>query len=211
MSKNSVQQPGPAIMRRLGRRFVRDRSGATAIEFGFVMVPFFALLFSIFENAFLLMNDNGLEQAVATASRQVLLGNVQSNGAITTADQFRDQVICNPPGGRVLPSYIDCSKLVVNMQALPAGQSFAGVDPTANFYSGSAKFCSGGPAYIVMVNVMYPMPSYFPILNGNWNVNGGVSTTGLTTFNGKLSHIIVATSVFQNEPFAAWSGPRPGC
>ena len=105
------------VMRRLGRRFVRDRRGATAIEFGFVMVPFFALLFSIFENSFLLMVDNGVEQALNTAARQVMLGAVQKNTSINTASEFRDKMICTPTSyTRVLPTYVDCTQIVVDMR-----------------------------------------------------------------------------------------------
>lgn len=212
MRASKVDTCRGGLMRRLGRRFIKDRSGATAVEFGFILLPFFALLFSIFENAYLLMVDNGLQQAVTSASRQVLLGNAQSSTP-TTGQAFRDKYMCDP-AIRILPTYIDCNKLVVNMQALPPGQNFGGMNPGVDFYSGGGvapKYCTGGPGYIVMLNVMYPMPSYFPIFSGNWSTNGGVSSTGLTMYNGTLSHITLGTAVFQNEPFANWSGAQSGC
>ena len=199
------------VMRRLGRRFVRDRRGATAIEFGFVMVPFFALLFSIFENSFLLMVDNGVEQALNTAARQVMLGAVQKNTSINSANDFRDKMICTPTSyTRVLPTYIDCTKIVVDMRV---STSFSTTTPSSVFYNGTTQYCTGNPGSIVMISIMYPMPSYFPILTGIWSVNNGVSTSGLTMYNGSLQHLVVATSVFQNEPFdtTGWTGPKPGC
>ena len=195
----------------LGRRFAGDRRGATAIEFGFVMIPFFALLFSIFENGFLLMVGNGVEQALNTAGRQVMLGAVQKNTTINTADDFRDKMICTPTGySRVLPSYVDCSQIVVDMRV---GTTFANTTPSSVFYTGATQYCTGSPGSIVMISIMYPMPSYFPILTGIWSVNNGVSTTGLAMYNGSLKHLVVATSVFQNEPFdtTGWTGPKPGC
>lgn len=197
-------------MRALGRRFARDVSGQTAVEFGFVMIPFFALLFSVFENAFLLMVDNGLEQALATASRQVMLGTVQSNTAITSATQFRDQMICSPTlYSRVLPTYIDCSQIVVDME--PQTTGFANFSPSSTFYNNATKYCSGQPGQIMMISIMYPMPSYFPVFTGNWSVNNGVSTAGLTLYQGSYKHLVVATSVFQNEPYSSTNTNLPGC
>lgn len=206
-----LAQPAPlhGCMRKLGRRFVKDRGGQAAVEFGFVMIPFFALLFSIFENAFLLMVDNGVEQALATAARQVLLGAVQNDASITSGAQFRDKMICSPTTfSRVLPTYVDCSKIVVDMQVQT---SFANTTPSANFYNNTVKYCTGQPGQIILLSLMYPMPSYFPIFTGNWAVNNGVSTAGLTFYNGDYKHLVVATGVFQNEPFTSNQQSAAGC
>ena len=46
------------------RRFTRKEDGATAIEFGMVAAPFFALLFAILETVFVFYAGQTLENAV---------------------------------------------------------------------------------------------------------------------------------------------------
>ena len=210
------QKARPGCMIRLGRRFTRDQTASTTIEFGFVIVPFFALLFSVFENGFLLMVDDGITQANTTAARQVLIGTVQNDTTITTAAQYLDKMICNPvaPMSRVLPSYIDCSKVVVDVRALPAGSnSFNATAQALDFYTvaNTNKFCPGDPGGIVMVRLMYPMPAYFPVLTTAWIANNGSSSAGLQTYRGSLVHITLSTSVFQSEAFINSGGIKPGC
>lgn len=203
-------------MIRLGYRFIRDRKAATAIEFGFVLVPFLALLFSVFENGLLLMVDDGLAQANTTAARQVLIGTVQNDTTITTAAQFLDKMICNPvaPMTRVLPSYIDCTKIIVDIRALPAGSNaFANAAQAQDFYTAANtnQFCTGDPGGIIMVRIMYPMPVYFPVLTTAWIANNGSSSAGLQTYKGSLVHVSISTAVFQSEPFTSSTTPKPGC
>ena len=203
-------------MIRFSKKFAAAKDGQTAVEFGLILVPFFALLFSIFENGFLLMVDDGVAQANSTAARQMLIGNVQNNNAITSAAQYRDSMICSPaaPMSRVLPSYIDCSQIVVDVRAVPVGGAFfSAAAQAADFWTvaNSNKFCTGDPSGIVMVRVMYPMPAYFPIITTSWLAANGVSSAGLQTYKGKLSHIVLSTAVFQNEPFASTGTVKPGC
>ena len=199
----------------LGRRFIRNQRGATAVEFSFVMVPFFALMFSIFENGFLLLCDDGVAHANYTASRQVLIGAIQNNNTITTATQYRDQLICNPvaPLYKVVPTYIDCSKIIVDAQAIPNGGLFTAQNQSADFYTspGTNKFCLGNAGDIVMLRLFYPMPAYFPILTSAWLAMNGINSAGLTTINGQLVHVIVSATVFQAEPFGPGNTAKPGC
>ena len=202
-------------MNRLGRRFARNKAGQTTIEFAFVLVPFFALMFSVFENGFLLMCDSGLSQANTDAARQLLIGSVQQSSAITTADEYRDQLICSPtaPVTRILPTYIDCSKIIVDVQSLKAGQNFSQTSGN-DFYTtaNTNSFCTGASSDIVMVRLMYPMPAYFPIFTNAFLRMGGVSTAGLTTYGGNLVHVVLSTVVFQSEPYSSGTlTPKPGC
>ena len=61
----------PARPRGLLRRFRRDQRGVTAVEFGMVATPFFALLFAIIETALVFWTTQVLETAVTNASRRV--------------------------------------------------------------------------------------------------------------------------------------------
>ena len=202
-------------MIRLGRRFAGNNDGQTAIEFSFVLVPFFALMFSVFENGFLLMADDGLAQANTTAARQVLIGTVQGDTTVTTAAQYLDKFICNPTAyTRVLPSYVDCSQIIVDVRAFAPGSTFTTAVQNSDFYTtpNTNLFCTGSTGSIVMVRLMYPMPAYFPIISSSFKLAAtGTSSAGLTTINGNLVHVVLTTAVFQNEPFNAVTTLKPGC
>lgn len=191
--------------------FRRAEGGATAVEFALVAVPFLGLLAAIFESAFVFFATQGLEAAVTAASRSILTGQIQANTAITTAQQFRDDMICNPaaPMQRVLPSFVDCSKVMVDVR--PAS-SFAGADTTNDIYqSGTGEYCTGGPGAIVIVRAVYPMPVYFSILNYASSNSVSVNTAGQTSYNGAMVHMIEGVSAFRNEPFPGYTGPESGC
>lgn len=185
----------PRRVRRALRRFRSDRQGATAVEFGLIAVPFLGLLFAIFETAFVFFATEGLEAAVADAARTIMTGQVQST-SITSSTQFRDQMICNPtlPRKRLLPSFIDCSQILVDIRQATA---FSGTDMSRNFYSNpTMSYSPGGGGCIVVVRAAYPMPVYFPILTVT-----GLSTAGQVSYNGSMRHMLVGTAAFRNEPF----------
>src|SRR3954466_5982033 len=77
-------------------RFRRDQSGVTAIEFGAVAAPFFALLFAIIETALRLWTTQVLETGVGNASRRIYSGQFQQDNAATAlgiiAGKFRDEI-----------------------------------------------------------------------------------------------------------------------
>ncbi|MDB5649292.1 MAG: pilus assembly protein TadG [Hyphomicrobiales bacterium] len=182
-------------LRRLVSKFVAAREGATAIEFALVGVPFLGLLFAIFETAFVFFTTEGLELAVADAARTIMTGQVQSS-TITSATQFRDQMICNPtaPRKRLLPSFVDCSKIVVDVQQATA---FGGADMSRSFYTNpTMNYSPGGGGCIVVVRAAYPMPVFFPMLT-----TSGISTAGQVSYNGSMTHMLIGTAAFRNEPF----------
>jgi Flp pilus assembly protein TadG len=51
------------------RRFLRDRAGATAVEFGLTAPVFFALLFGLIDGGLLLWTQLGLQHATEMAAR----------------------------------------------------------------------------------------------------------------------------------------------
>ena len=62
------------------RRFRTDKDGATAIEFAFLAIPFFMLLFAILELAIIFFISSTLSHAVGEAGRLIRVGNFQSCG-----------------------------------------------------------------------------------------------------------------------------------
>ena len=64
--------------RLLFRRFRRSQDGAAAVEFAFVAVPFFALLFAIFETALMFWTNQVLEESLSQVSRSLVTGQSRS-------------------------------------------------------------------------------------------------------------------------------------
>jgi Flp pilus assembly protein TadG len=202
-------------LRNLVARFRDDRDGATAVEFALVSVPFLGLLFAIFETAFVFFATQGLEAAVSDAARGIMTGQVQGNTAITTAQQFRDQMICAPTGKpRILPGFVDCTKLLVDVRPASTSTttSFGSANVSRDFYTASTQtYCTGGPNDVVVVRVVYPMPVYLSIVSTARIVASGTNTAGLTSYQGGLVHIVMGTAAFRNEPFPDYAGPVTGC
>ncbi|MDO8534313.1 MAG: pilus assembly protein, partial [Xanthobacteraceae bacterium] len=85
------RRAGRGLMR-FARRLVRRDDGTTVIEFGIVVIPFFALLFAIIEIALVFYAGQVLETAVGDASRLIMTGQAQTGGFSQT--QFKTEV-CN--------------------------------------------------------------------------------------------------------------------
>jgi len=193
------------------KRFSRDRKGATAVEFALVSVPFLGLLFAIFETALVFFTAQSVEAATAEAARQIMTGQAQTNGAVTNADQFKSTYLC-PTTGRILPSYVDCSTIIIDVRK---ASSWTAADLSSSFFSAPAanrKYCTGNSSEIVVLRVGYPMPVYLSVLAMNGLAIGQetVVTAGQTNINGSMKHLIVATTVFRNEPFPSVA-PAVGC
>ena len=110
---------GHALVR-LSQRFRRDEKAATAVEFAIISVPFLALLMAIFETTFVLFNAEIVDAVTANVSRQLMTGQIQTNGQ-TCAQQkqaFQD-MICPASGTRpvtALPSNFDCTKVIIDVR-----------------------------------------------------------------------------------------------
>jgi Flp pilus assembly protein TadG len=168
---------------RAARRFARHEKGATAVEFGMVALPFLALTFAILETALVFFADQTLEAAVSDSARLILTGQAQT--ASYSQTDFKTQV-CNR-----LYGMFDCTKLTVDVKNY---SSFAAVNTTPPVTNGkidSTKtgYTPGGPSCIEAVSLYYPWPIYVTLL-GNHLDNLGNGT-----------RLLVATSVFRNEPF----------
>jgi len=165
------------------RRFRTNQKGAAAVEFAFVAVPFFALMFAIVEVALSFFFTQILETATADAARLIMTGQVQA--ANMNQGQFRTQV-CNR-----LPSLFDCTSGSVIVDVREAA-NFSGADVarmTEAFMTATPAYQPGVGGSIIIVRVGYKMPV--------WANFYGASLA--TTSDGKM--ILMATSAFRNEPF----------
>jgi Flp pilus assembly protein TadG len=180
------------VLRRLGR-WRRDQHGTTAVEFGFVGVPFLMLCFGVITVGLHFLTTYWLENAVERASRKIRTGEAQSTTAPMSIKTFRES-ICDPAGG----SFIDCSKLKIHVQSwadLASVQPKACLDGAGGL-SGSTgsdtdnvSAFSGGANSYVLVTVCYEweLASRLPFLRLGKMNNG--------------SALIQAATTFKTEPF----------
>ncbi len=191
LSDQSCDRAAPPPRRRFLRRFRRNESGATAVEMALVATPFFAILFAIIQLGYRFFAAEALDTAVAEASRAIMTGQVQSNVAITTADQFRDQVLCNTTK-RLLPEFMDCSKLVVDVRQLSSFGDASFSTSGADLLTGSpTTYSPGARGAIVVARAAYPLSAVAPQLTGG----------GATMIGGELQYALLGVFVFRNEPF----------
>ena len=185
-------------------RFRRDKNGATAVEFAIISVPFLGLLFAIFETAFVFFATEAIEFAGSEASRQIMTGQTQT-AAISTEAAFKSGVVCPTNGKRLIPSFIDCSKLRVDARG---ASDFSTIDFSR---PSTYKFCLGAPGDITVVRLFYPLPAYFSIISRMSDGSVGKITTGTEMDSGTRVHMLIGTSVFRTEPYSGWTGYAAGC
>jgi len=166
------------------RAFTKREDGAAAVEFGIVLAPFLAMLFAILETALVFFAGQTLETAVADSARLILTGQAQLAGFDQTA--FKNAVCAKVDG------LFDCAGgMTVDVQKY---DTFASADLTRPVDAdGKVKpggYNPGGPCEIVVVRLIYQYPIYLAFLGFN-----------LSDMSGN-KRLLVATSVFRNEPYA---------
>ena len=99
--------------RRLFSLLRRDKTGATAVEFALLGIPFAALLFGIVEISVLFFVTSTVHHAVSEISRDIRTGEFQSTGG--GADEFKE-AICN-----AMSTVGDCANLRVDVISSSTG------------------------------------------------------------------------------------------
>ncbi len=181
----------PRILRRFsfravaaGRRFRRDRDGATAIEFGLIGIPFFALMFAILETGLVFFAGQTMETAVAEAGRLIRTGQAQE--ADLTAEAFKDRICAN------MSNLFSCSeKLRVEVKTYPSFGEIELTPPLDEDGNLVDEFDwePGDGGDLVVVRAFYQWPIYANVLGG-----------GLANMAGN-SRLLGAVAAFRNEPF----------
>jgi len=189
------------VRARGARRFAQAQDAAVAVEFALVAAPFLALMFAIIETALVFFAGQTLEAAASEAGRMVMTGQVQTAG-YNTLENFKSNVVC-PGADKALGnnSLFDCSKLQIDVRTYTSFNSITQNNqaPIKDGALDTSKMCfsPGGSGDIVVVRFYYEWPIYLSLLND--------SLSNLA--NGK--RLLVATSVFRNEPFGSTSGSTP--
>lgn len=198
MARRLASWIGKASPNRRARRFLRDDRGVTAVEFGLLAPPFFAILGAILETSVVFLSGQVLDTAVQDVSRLIRTGQAQQ--AAMSAEGFKTAV-CD----RVLGLFRDCDGpegLHVEVQVI---DTFSDVDltPPVNWtcdededeaacadWTRPEAFTPGQGSSIVTVQVYYQWPL---VLSVDW--------LGLSNLpNGK--RLMAAAAAFRNEPFS---------
>jgi Flp pilus assembly pilin Flp len=181
--------PAGGRFKALLHSFRNDRDGATAVEFGLIAVPFFAVIFAIIQTALVLYTEEVLQRAVDNASRKILVG--KANAANTNRPAFK-KLVCDG-----IPALIDCEDdKTVWIDVRPVGAFVDPADLTSPVMDGRLDvadagfaFDPGGPGDIIAVRAVLSYQLLLPVpglANLNWD-----------------RRLIMATAVFRNEPFPA--------
>jgi pilus assembly protein Flp/PilA len=181
------------LCKRIVRRFSRNDEGATAVEFGLVALPFFALLFAIIETALTFWTTQVLETAVSNASRQIYTGQFQTANSGTTdptqlATKFRDEVC------KSIVALFSCSDVKIDVRSFSSfPNQNAGAPITADRQFDAAnfgKYESPGANQIVVVRAAVEYPVFVSLLNPNQaNLADG-------------NRLLMGTATFRTEPYS---------
>ena len=179
-----------------------DERGSLAVEFALLSVPFMGLLFCILELGVVFLLGNAVEAMTTQIARQIKTGQLQQQNIQTVAD-FRSKLLCPSGGNGLLPSYLSCDRVAVDIRTSDA---LSDADLTDEIYQQgfAAKFCLGQPGSIVIVRVAYSFPAILPFLaiatgGGITAVRAGL-VNDVPNYPG-WNHMIFKTSGFQNEAY----------
>ncbi|MCK9991843.1 MAG: hypothetical protein Dbin4_00363 [Alphaproteobacteria bacterium] len=163
--------------------FLRNRSGATAVEFAMVAGPFLFTLFAVLEVAMIFFGSSALEGGVQEAARQIRTRELQMGGGGVA--EFRDK-LCEEAVG-----LISCGeKLNVDVRTY---EQFEDADLTppvdADGNPAAGQFNPGGPEDVVVVRVYYVWDVHTPFLG---LILGNIGSSN--------SRLLLSTAAFRNEP-----------
>ncbi len=164
-------------------RFKRANTGTSAVEFAIVALPFFFLMFAIFDVSLVYFSTSALENAVSSAARQIRTGQAQVAGM--TANQFR-ALVCT----RVEPILACDSRLMLDVRQFSGFGSVAippALDGNGNL-TGNTQFQMGVAGDVVVVTAYYAWPMLTPTGTSFTNMSGG-------------NRMLQASTAFRNEPF----------
>lgn len=164
---------------------IAGERGATMVEFAVILVPFFVILFGIFEVGFVFWGSFELENATADAARQIRTGQIRASGGETA---FRTMV-CD----RVVLLSRCNADLRLDVRSFNSFAELQNNPPAPLDDEGELKdsmtFSPGGPRSIVLVSTFYRWPLINPL--------SGYSIANM----GGRARLLQASAAFRNEPF----------
>lgn len=176
-------------LHRQALRLRRDERAVTAVEFGLLALPFFAIIGAIMQTSVVFLSWQVLESAMNDASRAIRTGQVQENSV--TLEQFRNDV-CSRTFG-LIP---DCDGLHVRVNVITSFQSASVVPPLDTDCAAPCDWTEAetwGPGTgksVVLVQIYYRYPIFVQL-----------GPLGMSNM-GDGRRLIGSATVFQNEPFS---------
>ncbi|MCF6327379.1 MAG: pilus assembly protein [Devosiaceae bacterium] len=165
-------------------QFKGDENGVTAVEFGLLALPFFAIIGAILETSLIFLASQILDSAVNDSSRLIKTGQAQS--ADYTSTEYR-AAICDG-----LYEMFDCNNLrirVSEVASFGAATLSNVVDLTDGSWTIVENYDDGAGASIILVEAYYKWPTMLDILSFDLsNLADG-------------TRMLSAVRVFRNEPF----------
>ncbi len=175
-------------LKKLWRRFRRNRHGSAAVEFAFVAPLFFVLLFAIIETALVFFAAQVLETGTQDSARLMLTHQAQDAGM--TQAQFKLD-LCNR-----VTLLLSCDGVYVDVKSYAEGAAVNITDPidgAGNFVNNfSYQTTPAGSAATVVVRAFYQWPMFVTGLGYN------IANINRTTSNSK--RLLAATAAFRVEP-----------
>ncbi|MFF8800735.1 MULTISPECIES: TadE/TadG family type IV pilus assembly protein [unclassified Methylobacterium] len=183
-------------MRRTSK-YIRDERGATTVEFALVGLAFIATILFVMAVAVVLYLNQALDNATASASRQILTGKAQSQSTPATLATFRES-LCT-----FLPAVLTCNNVIINLYVVPKARgpggyyTFVKADMSGlalpKLDAASGQFKLGNRGDYQYLQVIYPI-TFLPPVVASW-LGGG------TTYDGKPAFVAVSGAAFRNERF----------
>ncbi|ESQ74895.1 hypothetical protein ABAC402_12130 [Asticcacaulis sp. AC402] len=172
-------------VRKLVKKFGRDRKASAAVEFALIAGPLIFLICACIELALVILLSVSLDNATDVAARQIRTG-ISTSGN-TSLNAFK-QKVCDNMGWL---SGSCMSSLKVDVTTYNNFSEIPTVDLVKNgqFDDAAFKFNIGGASKIQLVRAYYAWPLITPFLSA-----------GLTTLSNKDA-VITSKVVFRNEPF----------
>lgn len=176
----------PALLKRalFPKRFLKDERGVTAIEFGLLALPFFAIIGAILETALIFLASQVLDSAVHDSSRYIKTG--QAHTANYTLASYRLAICDN------LLGLFDCDAVHIRVKEI-ANFTSATLIPATNPVDGAwvlvEQYDHGSSASVIMIEAYYKWPIALNLFDFNLS-NLPDNTRLLSTVR-----------LFRNEPF----------
>ncbi len=187
-------------------RFRSDARASAAIEFAMLAVPFLGVLCCIIELGVTLLLGMVVENTTQQIARLIKTGQLQQYNIQSVAD-FRSKLLCPSTGAPLLPVYLSCGRLAIDVRTSDAIND-ANLGDDIYKAPASAKFCLGSPQSIVVVRLAYALPAMLPVLAIMSNGALAQSRTGLVNDvpdHPGWNHLLFHSAAFQNETYDASS------
>lgn len=172
------------LVLRKSKRLKRDERGATAVEFGLLALPFFALMGATLETGLVSLASNVFESAVNDSSRLIRTGQAQ-NQSYSLSD-FRNE-ICDRAFG-----LFACDEIKVSVRTLTdfnSANTISPVDVDTADWTIAENYQPGVGRNVVIAEAYYKWDTIFDIMGFNLgSLSDGTMLMG-------------AARVWRNEPF----------